>query len=68
MAMIVGIILCKLNFYFFIKNLKSKNKKLALTSFYCMGQQIWLGDSWQFIAQTSQNSTVSHGRVQKYLT
>ena len=28
--------------YFFIKNVKSKKKKLALTSFYYVSQEIWL--------------------------
>ena len=34
------------NGYFpLIKVIKSKKKKLPLTSFYCPGQQTWLDDS-----------------------
>ena len=33
---------------FFLKNYK-KNKKLALTSFYCPTQKTQLGDSWKLI-------------------
>ena len=31
--------------YFFIKGLKSKKKKLALTLFYYVSREIWLGNS-----------------------
>ena len=34
---------------FFIKSLKSKKKKLALTSFYYVNQEIWLGNSKNLI-------------------
>ena len=30
--------------HFFIKNLESKKKKLALTSFYYVSREIWLGN------------------------
>ena len=30
--------------YFFIEALKSKKKKLALTSFYYVNQEMWLGN------------------------
>ena len=33
----------------FIKVIKSKKKKLALTSFCCLGQETWLYDSWKLI-------------------
>ena len=29
----------------FIRLLKSKKKKKAITSFYCLGQETWLDDS-----------------------
>ena len=30
--------------YFFVETLKSKKKKLALTSFYYVNQEMWLGN------------------------
>ena len=36
-------------FIFFAKFLKSKKKKMALTLFYCLGQETWLGDSGTLI-------------------
>ena len=36
-------------FFFFIKSLKSKKKKLALTSFYYVGHEIWLRNSKKLI-------------------
>ena len=30
--------------YFFIKRIKSKKKMLALTSFYCVSREMWLGN------------------------
>ena len=35
--------------YFFIESLKSKKKKLALTSFYYVSWEIWLGNSKKLI-------------------
>ena len=35
--------------YFFIKSLESKKKKLALTSFYYVSREIWLGNSKKLI-------------------
>ena len=35
--------------YFFIKSLKSKEKKPARTSFYYVSQGIWLGNSKRFV-------------------
>ena len=35
--------------YFFIKNLKNKKKNLALTSFYYVSGEIWLGNSKKLI-------------------
>ena len=29
--------------------LKSKKKQLAVTLFYCLGQETWLDDSWKLI-------------------
>ena len=37
------------NFIFFIKNLKNKKKKLALTLFYYVSREIWLGNSKKHI-------------------
>ena len=37
------------NFIFFIKSLKSNKKKLALTSFYYVSREIWLGNSKKLI-------------------
>ena len=37
------------NFAFFIKSLKSKKKKLALTSFYYVSREIWLDNSKKLI-------------------
>ena len=34
---------------FFIKSLKSKIEKLALTSFYCVSPEKWLGNSKKLI-------------------
>ena len=34
---------------FFIKSFKNKKKKLALTSFYDVSQEIWLGNSKSLI-------------------
>ena len=45
----ISIIFCKLSFIFFIKFLKSKKKKLALTSFYFLTQEIWLGNAQNLI-------------------
>ena len=35
--------------FLFIKILESKQKKIALTSFCYLGQEIWLGYSWKLI-------------------
>ena len=35
--------------FFFIKSLENKKKKLALTSIYCVSQEIWLGNSKKLI-------------------
>ena len=43
------ITLFKIRFIFLPIVLKSKTKKLALTSFYCPGEEKWLDDSWKFI-------------------
>ena len=32
-----------------LRVLKSKKKKLAQTSFYCLRQETWLDDSWKLI-------------------
>ena len=37
------------NLIFVIRSLKSKKKKLALTSFYCVSREIWLGNSEKLI-------------------
>ena len=37
------------NFAFFIKSLKSKKKKLALTSFYYVSREMWLDNSKKLI-------------------
>ena len=43
-----------------VKSLKSKKKKLALTLFYYVSREIWLGNSKNlFFAQTSQDSAFS---------
>ena len=39
----------KLYFILTLRILKSKKKKLALTFFYCLGQDTWLDDLWKFI-------------------
>ena len=36
-------------YFSLIRVLKSKRKKLALTLFYCLGQETWLDDSWKLI-------------------
>ena len=38
--------LCK-KLYFFMKSLKSKKKKLALTSFYCLSRELGFSNSWK---------------------
>ena len=48
------------NLYFFIKSLKSRKKKLALTSFYYFSQETRLDNSKSLFALTSQDSTFSH--------
>ena len=46
---------------FFIKTLKTKKKKLALTLFYCPSQEIRLGDSGKLICtDQSRFSNFSH--------
>ena len=52
--------LCKLNIVFLIKIPKSKKEKLAQISFYCLGQEIWLGNLENLFAKTNQDSTVSY--------
>ena len=36
---------CKKPFFFFIKVLKAREKKLALNSLFYVDQEIWLGNS-----------------------
>ena len=43
--------------YFFIESLKSKKKKLALTLFYYVSREIWLGNSKKLIC-------IDHSRFQ----
>ena len=60
--------------YFFIKNLKSKKRKLALTSFYYVGWEIWLSNSKKLICidqsrfyHTGENSKIFN-ITSKYFT
>ena len=56
--------------YFFIKSLKSKKKKLALTSFYYVSREMWLGNSKK--AYLHRPIKIPHfltpARIQKCLT
>ena len=51
--------LCKISFIFFLK------KRLALTSFYYLSQEIWLGDPWKLICRDQLRLTP--GAIQKCL-
>ena len=48
--------------YFSIKSLKSKKKKLTLTSFYYVSWEIWLGNSEKLICIDQSGFYVSHTR------
>ena len=37
------------DFNYFVRVVKSDKKKLAVTSFYCLGQETWLEDSGNFV-------------------
>ena len=45
-----------------VKSLKSKKKKLALTLFYYVSREIWLGNSKKVICIDQQDSIFSHTR------
>ena len=48
-----------------IKDLKNKKKKLTLTSFYCLGQETWLDESWRLIC-TNQSRFYNFFHVEKF--
>ena len=50
------------NFILFIKSLKNKKRKLGLTFFYYVIQEIWLGNSKMLICIDHQDSTFSQTR------
>ena len=48
--------------------LKSSQKKLAITLFYCLGQETWLGDWWKLICinQSSINNFFHVGKFKRF--
>ena len=55
-------------FFPLIKVIKSKKKKMGLTSFYFLGQETWLDDSTHLNKPIKVLQILSSGKIQKFLT
>ena len=65
--MVKTVTVCQ-NFIFFMKSLKSKKKKLALTSLYYLDRKMLLSNSWKFIhLDQSRFYNSSHPGEVKYI-
>ena len=63
--MVIFTTLFKLKFIFTLIKFLKRQKKLALTSFYCLVQEEWLDDSWKHICLT-QSRFYNYLHVEKF--